>query len=230
MTDPTTRAAKIEAAARKFLAKVKECVESQSYIAKVNTASLYGWKHHGPEWGDERDALASALALPADPQPAMPVAEVLAGAVRSYVDYDGGDGKEQDRLFHAMNKALGNFDRAAAKAQEPTPHSKPGLYRCKVCGAWWELLSGSLDWTLRSQKCGRCCDNVAMGEQIEPEAPATVWTNKDLIPSFMEAARPLIKWLCEHMHPHAKVIVTPTDAELVTGEICTGPIHDYIKD
>lgn len=65
---------------------------------------------------------------------------------------------------------------------------------------------------------------------IEPAAPAKEWTNKDLTPSFVEAARPLIRWLCEHTNPHAKVIVTPTDAELVTGEICTGPIHDYIKD
>lgn len=163
-------------------------------------------------------------------------------------------------------------------------HRAPGQYRCKVCGARWELLSGSLDWTLRSERCGPCCDNAPMDEQIEPVSAATIaeelllaadellasfrddmpaegatipnqkvqalrdavaaarcapaqgpalvteWTNKDRIPSFTKAARHLIAWLNEHTNPHAKVIVTPTDAELVTGEICTGPIHDYIKD
>lgn len=37
--------------------------------------------------------------------------------------------------------------------------------------------------------------------------------------SFAEAAEPLMKWLCENMHPHAKVIVDPDSAELVTGEM-----------
>lgn len=36
--------------------------------------------------------------------------------------------------------------------------------------------------------------------------------------SFCEAAKPLIKWLAENVHPHHSVIVTSTDAELVTSE------------
>ncbi len=37
--------------------------------------------------------------------------------------------------------------------------------------------------------------------------------------SFAEAADPLIKWINENANPHATVIVTPTCAELVTGEM-----------
>lgn len=48
--------------------------------------------------------------------------------------------------------------------------------------------------------------------------------------SFEEAARPLIKWLNENVHPHHTVIVTPTDAELLEGSCATGDILDYLKD
>lgn len=47
---------------------------------------------------------------------------------------------------------------------------------------------------------------------------------------FEEAARPLIKWLCDNCNPHAKVIVTPVSAELLHGVRATGEILDYIKD
>lgn len=44
-----------------------------------------------------------------------------------------------------------------------------------------------------------------------------------------ELTRPLIKWLNNNYHPHVKVIVDPTSAELVEGvsSFCT---VDYIKD
>ena len=49
--------------------------------------------------------------------------------------------------------------------------------------------------------------------------------------SFEEAARPLIKkWLCENVHPHHSVIVTPTSAELLEGSCTTGQITDYLRD
>lgn len=53
---------------------------------------------------------------------------------------------------------------------------------------------------------------------------------KELPKGFEEAARPLIKWLCENWHPHVKVIVTPTGAELLSGEEITGQIMDYVRD
>lgn len=54
-------------------------------------------------------------------------------------------------------------------------------HRCKVCRAWWILYQGQPDkypshhplhgatWSLgTNEQCGPCCDNVAMGDQIEP--------------------------------------------------------------
>jgi hypothetical protein len=48
--------------------------------------------------------------------------------------------------------------------------------------------------------------------------------------AFKEAALPMIKWLCENVHPHHSVIVTPVGAELLEGQCCTGQITDYLKD
>lgn len=48
--------------------------------------------------------------------------------------------------------------------------------------------------------------------------------------ALLEAARPLIKYLCENHHPHVTVIVTPTGAELLEGKQSTGQIMDYVKD
>lgn len=47
---------------------------------------------------------------------------------------------------------------------------------------------------------------------------------------FIEASKPLIKYLCENHHPHVSVIVTPINAELLEGSISTGDIFDYIKN
>ena len=44
----------------------------------------------------------------------------------------------------------------------------------------------------------------------------SLWYDKD---SFLESAKPLIKWLNENANPHAKVIVDTASAELLSGEI-----------
>ena len=54
--------------------------------------------------------------------------------------------------------------------------------------------------------------------------------NKEQTESFNEAARPLIQWLCENVNPHHSAIVTPIGAELLAGQLATGPILDYVKD
>lgn len=47
--------------------------------------------------------------------------------------------------------------------------------------------------------------------------------------SFEIAARPLIAWLNENVHPHHKVIVTPISAELV--EVAMGIVcREYVRD
>jgi len=48
--------------------------------------------------------------------------------------------------------------------------------------------------------------------------------------SFIAAVRPLIEWLNQNGHPHNKIIVTTTNAELLKGEIGTGEILDYVQD
>lgn len=47
--------------------------------------------------------------------------------------------------------------------------------------------------------------------------------------SFIEAANPLIKWLNDNIHPHAKVIVECDGAELVEG-LLSHPTTEFIKD
>jgi len=46
---------------------------------------------------------------------------------------------------------------------------------------------------------------------------------------FESAAKPLIKWLCDNMHPHATVIVTPTSAELLEG-LAVMRTDEFVKD
>ena len=46
---------------------------------------------------------------------------------------------------------------------------------------------------------------------------------------FEEAAKPLIKFLCENFHPHVMVIVDPTRAELLEGS-CWIKCDEFIKD
>ncbi len=47
-----------------------------------------------------------------------------------------------------------------------TAREARATHRCLKCGAFWiKLPDGS--WTLASARCGKCCDNVEMGEQIE---------------------------------------------------------------
>jgi len=47
---------------------------------------------------------------------------------------------------------------------------------------------------------------------------------------FTAAARPLMKFLAETLHPHHTAIVTGTDAELLEGKRSTGKIMDYVRD
>jgi hypothetical protein len=61
---------------------------------------------------------------------------------------------------------------------------------------------------------------------------------QDLPPLFIETpqeeferlSRPLIKYLCENHHPHTKIVVTCTNAELLEGKMTTGHIEDYLTD
>ncbi len=52
---------------------------------------------------------------------------------------------------------------------------------------------------------------------------------KEQVKQFEEAAKPLVKFLCDNCHPHVYVIVEPTGAELVEGMVAVG-IKEYLKD
>ncbi len=47
---------------------------------------------------------------------------------------------------------------------------------------------------------------------------------------FENAAKPLIKWLCENCSPHVTVVITPTNAELLEGQMSTGEVTEFLKD
>lgn len=44
-----------------------------------------------------------------------------------------------------------------------------------------------------------------------------------------EAAKPLVKFLCDNCHPHVKVIVEPSGAEILEG-LASVKIEQFIKD
>lgn len=46
---------------------------------------------------------------------------------------------------------------------------------------------------------------------------------------MLEAAKPLIKWMCENCHPHCTAIVDDTTIELVEG-IAIGNTEEFLKD
>lgn len=67
-----------------------------------------------------------------------------------------------------------NGEHSNAPASVTTdPGVRTPTHLCKICGALWIYFphwptQNPGSWSLFSHKCGQCCDNVAMGEQIEP--------------------------------------------------------------
>jgi hypothetical protein len=55
---------------------------------------------------------------------------------------------------------------AAVKAQGTAMSWKQPTHYCKVCFAMWQQHEFDKSWSVLSLKCGPCCDNVAMGDQI----------------------------------------------------------------
>ena len=54
--------------------------------------------------------------------------------------------------------------------------------------------------------------------------------NPAMSEGLLEAAKPLIKYLCEHCHPHVTAIVTPTSVELMEGIRSIPDITEFIVD
>lgn len=69
-----------------------------------------------------------------------------------------------------------------------------------------------------------------MEDRVMSDAKTTEQTEKDDGMSKLEvAARPLIQYLNENHHPHTKVIVDPTSAEVVEGTMCIQN-NEFLKD
>lgn len=52
---------------------------------------------------------------------------------------------------------------------------------------------------------------------------------KEQVVEFEEAAKPLIKFLCENFNPHTTVIVTPSSAEILSGSAMVR-VTEFVKD
>jgi len=52
---------------------------------------------------------------------------------------------------------------------------------------------------------------------------------KKQIEEMHEAAKPLIKFICDNCHPHVYIVVEPTGAELLEG-VCVIKNEDYLRD
>ena len=50
------------------------------------------------------------------------------------------------------------------------------------------------------------------------------------IMEFVELSKALIEWLNENGGPHDCIIITPTNAKLLEGQVSTGEVLDYVKD
>ena len=54
--------------------------------------------------------------------------------------------------------------------------------------------------------------------------------NKKKLEELEEAAKPLIKYLCENYHPHVTAIVTPTSVEVMEGIQAVSNITEFVVD
>ena len=79
------------------------------------------------------------------------------------------------------------------------------------------------DANVANQKYGE-----AYGDDWRYESPDER-ASREKRESFEDVTRPVMKWLCENVHPHHTIIVTGTDAMLLEGQLATGEILDYVK-
>jgi hypothetical protein len=76
---------------------------------------------------------------------------------------DGPSGATPAEAIAAWNERP---DRLRDERSEGAMDMPIGLHRCKECGALWRAFADA--WSLwPGEKCGKCCDNESMGEQIE---------------------------------------------------------------
>lgn len=78
--------------------------------------------------------------------------------------------------------------------------------------------------------CGAGCACSTPNEEQEAQPIEIVGgLNEQARQSFERIAREMIAWLNDNMHPHTTVLITPTHAELLVGELGF-ETFDYVKD
>lgn len=90
--------------------------------------------------------------------------------------------KKSFRSRPSNRNFLDNYDQTFRNKSPEADEFHP-THRCKICGALWRLNPPSYpnhcgpegcrvcreeSWSLTSPTCEKCCDNAAMGDQIEP--------------------------------------------------------------
>ncbi|MEF3068105.1 hypothetical protein [Pandoraea apista] len=155
-------------------------------------------------WQNALDHIAQATKRAADAQPS----DMNGGVYMSFA----ADEIERRRARVALLER--RADTSLIPGAEPT-------HRCKVCGAYWRKwnVDGETSWNLNSRGCGECCDNVAMGDQIEPLAsPAKVGGDglieqhhrdsaelRRLCEARDQARRTAEHWKAEHLAGNAEI-------------------------
>lgn len=88
----------------------------------------------------------------------------------------------------SAKQTIEDWKEEAAGIKERAKSLKLPTHKCRVCGALWRVqlpmdtLEPDETWSLCSKTCGKCCDNVTMGEQIVPAESTDVLnalTNRD---------------------------------------------------
>jgi hypothetical protein len=107
-----------------------------------------------------------------------------------------------------------------------------GINLCSVAGVSWEKKDDGQLISLKIHFIPHYEEKVVNKHNEEDVASNDTTENEYLKKKekFIEAARPLMKYLCENHHPHTSVIVNPTFAELSVGEMVTHKINDYLLD
>ena len=85
--------------------------------------------------------------------------------------------RDRENASVTIERLRDDVDAAKARGDEArgmwrSQREQCATHRCKVCKALWihyapGEVTPTASWSLASATCGKCCDNVAMGEQIE---------------------------------------------------------------
>jgi len=118
---------------------------------------------------DSPEIQHARTSYPAD----MPIEEAIAGIQAMFNEVD--ETRAIAVVTAYAEQSAGPFPAIVEEA--PRALSDLATHRCTICHALWrfcpkEQTGFETDtWSLKSPKCGPCCDNVEMGDQIVPLDP-----------------------------------------------------------